>query len=142
MTISISGAILCGGLATRFSGRPKGLITIGGKAFVDILHCRLAERFPSVLLVTNEPLMYADRDIRTVTDVFSARSALTGIHTALFYAETEFVFVSACDTPFLSVDMIDTVIRSADPNADAVLPRTGKGFEPLCALYSVRCRRF
>ena len=48
-------------------------------------------------------------------------------------------FISACDTPFLMREMIETVIHKIEAQIDIVMPETSAGFEPLCAAYSKRC---
>ena len=44
--------------------------------------------------------------------------------------------VVACDMPFLNRELIAAVAAS---DADLVIPRTARGYEPLCAVYSKRC---
>jgi molybdopterin-guanine dinucleotide biosynthesis protein A len=50
-----------------------------------------------------------------------------------------FAFISACDTPFLKKEMVETVVGKIEPQIDIVIPETTAGFEPLCAAYSKRC---
>ena len=74
-----------------------------------------------------------------VTDLFAERSSLTGIHAGLFYASQPYIFVTACDTPFLQPALIRILLEAAAEAPDVVVPKTAKGFEPLCAVYSQRC---
>jgi molybdopterin-guanine dinucleotide biosynthesis protein A len=74
-----------------------------------------------------------------VSDIFPVRSSLTGIHSGLFYAGHPFAFFSACDTPFLRKEVVESVLEQIDQADDLVIPQTSKGFEPLCAAYSKRC---
>ena len=50
-----------------------------------------------------------------------------------------YAFFSACDTPFLKKEMVETVIGKIEAQIDIVMPETSAGFEPLCAAYSKRC---
>jgi molybdopterin-guanine dinucleotide biosynthesis protein A len=50
-----------------------------------------------------------------------------------------FAFFSACDTPFLKKELIETLIENIEQKIDIVMPETAAGFEPLCAIYSKRC---
>ena len=50
-----------------------------------------------------------------------------------------YAFISACDTPFLKKEVVETVIGKIDNKIDIVMPETSAGFEPLCAAYSKRC---
>ena len=135
---SITGVILAGGLNTRFHGRTKAFIDIDGKMIIDRLMDVYAKLFEDIIIVSNNPLRYLDWDAQIVTDVLPTRSALTGIHTGLFYAHTDYAFIAACDIPFLKASVVALILDSVRPDIDAVMPETQRGFEPLCALYATR----
>lgn len=134
-----SGVILAGGMSKRLNGRDKAMIEIHGKRILDHIHAVYSDIFSEIILVTNTPQAYLDWNMLTVTDLFPVRSSLTGIHAGLFYASRPFVFVSACDAPFLKPELVRLLISQARPGADVVMPETAKGFEPLCAVYSKSC---
>ncbi len=134
-----TGVILAGGLNTRFDGLPKALITVGGKSILTRIYNVFDELFDEIILVTNEPLLYLDWDVRIVTDLFTIRSSLTGIHAGLFYANRPYVFFAACDTPFLKRELVETIIQAMRSGFDVAMPATSAGLEPLCAVYSKRC---
>ncbi len=134
-----AGVILAGGLNTRFDGLPKAFITVGGETILKRIYNVFCKLFDEIILVTNEPLLYLDWDVQIVTDLFPIRSSLTGIHTGLFYANRPYVFFTACDTPFLKRELVETVIQAMRPGFDVAMPATADGLEPLCAVYSKRC---
>jgi molybdopterin-guanine dinucleotide biosynthesis protein A len=134
-----SGIILAGGLSTRFSGRNKAFIEIGGIKILDRLHALYRELFDEIILVTNDPHRYVDWDMLITTDIFQVRSSLTGIHAGLSAASNPHAFVAACDTPFLNRGLVEEVIGRIEPRFDVVIPKTREGFEPLCAAYARRC---
>ncbi len=134
-----TGVILAGGLNTRFDGLPKALITVGEETILTRIYNVFVKLFDEIIIVTNEPLLYLDWDVRIVTDLFPIRSSLTGIHAGLFYANRDYVFFTACDTPFLKRELVETVIQSIRPGFDVAMPATLAGLEPLCAVYSKRC---
>jgi molybdenum cofactor guanylyltransferase len=134
-----SGVILAGGLSTRFNGRDKAMIEINGKRILDHIVAVYSEIFSEIILVTNTPQAYLDWNLLMVTDLFQVRSSLTGIHAGLFYASRPYAFISACDAPFLKQELIHLLVSQARPGADAVMPETSKGLEPLCAVYSKSC---
>ena len=134
-----TGVILSGGLSTRFNGHNKALIEIGGKRILDRLYAVFSELFDEIILVTNDPLPFAEWDLMIVTDIFPVRSSLTGIHTGLFYMKNQFAFFTACDTPFLKKELVMTLLEKIEPNQDIIMPETAAGMEPLCAIYSKRC---
>ncbi|MEJ2283262.1 MAG: molybdenum cofactor guanylyltransferase [Desulfobacterales bacterium] len=139
MTIPCTGVILSGGLNTRFSGKNKAFVSVGGKRIIDRLLEVFTELFDDLILVTNHPEEFLQWDLTIVTDIFDLRSSLTGIHTGLFYANNPYAFFSACDTPFLNKDLVGILIEQIEPKIDIIMPQTAAGFEPLCAIYSKRC---
>jgi molybdopterin-guanine dinucleotide biosynthesis protein A len=139
MRFPCTGVILSGGLNTRFNGQNKAFIRVGQKRILDRLYEIFSDLFDDIILVTNHPMEFLDWDLTIVTDLFSARSSLTGIHTGLFYMKYPYAFFSACDTPFLRKELVKTLIEQIESNTDIIMPETTAGFEPLCAIYSKRC---
>jgi molybdopterin-guanine dinucleotide biosynthesis protein A len=68
-----------------------------------------------------------------VADPEGPQCALRGVASALAAASCERVLVVATDLPLLSADVLLALV--AWPEADAVVPRTASGLQPLCALY-------
>jgi len=139
MTFPCTGVILSGGLNTRFNGQHKAFIRVGQKRILDRLYDVFSALFDEIILVTNHPLKFLDWDLTIVTDIFPTRSSLTGIHTGLFYMKNPFAFFSACDTPFLKKELVESLVERIEYNTDIIMPVTAAGFEPLCAIYSKRC---
>jgi molybdopterin-guanine dinucleotide biosynthesis protein A len=134
-----SGVILAGGMSKRLNGRDKAMIEVNGRRILDRIHAVYSEIFSEIILVTNTPHAYLDWNMLVVTDLLPIRSSLTGIHAGLFYTSRPFAFVSACDAPFLKQELVHLLISQARPGADAVMPETANGLEPLCAVYSKSC---
>jgi molybdopterin-guanine dinucleotide biosynthesis protein A len=137
----VRGAILAGGGATRFGGRPKGLERIGGERILDrlarVLTAALGE---PPLLVANAPDAGIWRpDLRTVSDARPGFGALGGIYTAVVSAPAPVVCV-AWDMPFVSEPLIQALAEGLSRH-DAMLPQSDgrRGVEPLCAAYGPAC---
>jgi molybdenum cofactor guanylyltransferase len=138
-TRPVTGVILAGGLSVRLNRQNKALITVGDENILEhVLHVFRA-LFTEIILVTNTPLLYAAWDVTIVTDIYPVRSPLSGIYSGLLYAITPHIFVAACDAPFLQKELVKTVLDNIDSRADIFLPSSGKGLEPLCAVYSKKC---
>jgi len=137
----VRGAILAGGGATRFGGKPKGLELVGGERILDRLVRTLQRALgESPLLVANAPDAAAWRpDLRTVADLRPGLGSLGGIYIAVREAPAPVVCV-AWDMPFVSAELISELARELE-HADAVLPQSGgrRGVEPLCAGYGPAC---
>lgn len=139
MKYSCTGVILAGGMNTRFSGKDKALVRVGGRRIFDYILDVFNDLFDEIILVTNTPAPYLKWDVHIVADLFPIRSSLTGIHAGLFYASHPHAFFTACDTPFLKKELIETILKKIDSSADAVIPEISVGLEPLCAVYAKKC---
>ncbi len=134
-----TGVILSGGLSTRFNGKNKAFISVGGIWILDRLYRIFSDLFSEIILVTNDPGQFVKWDLTIVTDIFPVRSSLTGIHAGLFFMKNSFGFFAACDTPFLNKDLVEVLLENIEGNKDIIIPETTAGMEPLCAIYSKRC---
>jgi molybdenum cofactor guanylyltransferase len=139
---AVRGAILAGGGATRFGGKPKGLESVGGERILDrLVRVMTAAIGDAPLLVANAP---DGRDwipgLRVISDVKPGFGALGGIYTAVVEAPAPVVCV-AWDMPFVSEGLIRLLAQRLDRH-DAVLPQSNArhGVEPLCAGYGPACR--
>ena len=139
MKFPCTGVILAGGLNTRFSGINKAFVRVGGKRILDYVYDLCNDLFEEIILVTNDPLQYLEWDAVVTTDLFPIRSSLTGIHAGLFCATTPYAFFTACDSPFLTKEVAETIIDQIEPRFDVFIPKTSAGLEPLCAVYSKQC---
>ena len=137
----VHGAILAGGGATRFGGKPKGLEIVGGERILDRLVTVMTTALGEPpLLVANAPDAMGWRpDLRTVPDVRSGYGALGGIYTAVVAAPAPVVCV-AWDMPFVS-ELLLRALAEGLARHDAVLPQSDgrRGLEPLCAAYGPAC---
>lgn len=140
------GAVLAGGAARRYGGRPKGLLEVGGRRILD----RVADAVAVVtgaspLLVANAPDAPAWRpDLTTVPDLRPGCGSLGGIYTAVAAgggSAPEPVLCVAWDMPFVHEGLLSALIEDAD-DWDAFLPESAgrRGLEPLCAVYGPACR--
>jgi molybdenum cofactor guanylyltransferase len=119
-----SAAILAGGQATRFGGRDKSALVVDGRT---IRERQIAE------------LLHVTKDILIITkDIVPGCGPLGGLHTALTEARGDAVFVVACDMPFLDAAFVEHLLDLAR-DADIVVPRTERGYHPLCAVYTRAC---
>ncbi len=134
-------AVLAGGAARRYGGRPKGLVALGGRRILD----RVVDAVQSVageppLLVANAPDGPTWRpDLRTVPDVRPGCGSLGGIYTAVVSGSGPVLCV-AWDMPFVSAELLQA-LRDGAAGCDAFLPESGsrRGVEPLCAVYGPAC---
>jgi molybdopterin-guanine dinucleotide biosynthesis protein A len=72
-----------------------------------------------------------------VEDVFPNCGPLAGIHAALQSSTTDLNLILAVDVPFITTELLGYLLSQAtsDNKAMAVVPRTSRGWHPLCAVY-------
>ncbi len=141
MTAPTSGAVLAGGAASRFGGRPKGLERVGGMRILDhvVTAVREATGEPPVLVANAADAGAWQPGLKVVRDVLPQRGSLGGIYTAVSNAQGP-VLVLAWDMPFVPVPLLRALITGAD-GYDVFLPESGgrRGLEPLCGVYGQAC---
>ena len=135
-----TGVILAGGENRRMPVR-KAFIEVEGQKIIDRNLSVLKRLFEEILIVTNEPGHYAYSGVQLLGDIYDIRGPMTGLLTALFNAKNRWVFVSACDMPFISGPLI-RYMASKRSRYDAVVPSMKGGPEPLFAFYSKRLLPF
>lgn len=131
----LAAAILAGGRARRLGGIDKSALAVGGPRILDRQLAVLRRVADPIFVVgrTGQPL---PDGVRAVPDAVPGAGALGGIYTAIVASPHERTLVVACDMPFLTAPLIE---RLAAEDADIVIPRTTRGYEPLCAIYAKAC---
>lgn len=131
-----SGAILAGGENRRMPV-PKAFIKVGGQPIIERNLEAVKSFFEEVFIVTNQPEAYAYLGVPMLGDTYDIRGPMTGIFTALLNASKQWVFISACDMPFINIALIQ-YMSSKKNGCDAVVPLLKGKTEPLFAFYSKR----
>ncbi len=133
----VTAVILAGGKSTRMKSN-KALLPYSGELFIERIHRQLSALFPEVLLVTNTPELYRFLPCRMVSDEFPGHGSLAGIHAGLKHSTTDYIFVVACDMPYLNDELLRKMVSKAD-GCDVVIPESDGGYEPLHAIYRKNC---
>lgn len=117
-------------------GSDKGLMPFLGEPLIQRVIDRVAKLGAEIIVTTNQPSHYPFVKARLVRDVFPGTGALGGLYTALSAARYPLVAVVACDMPFAKAELFSALLAVLIENAaDAVVPQTGAGYEPLHAVY-------
>jgi len=149
-----SAAILAGGLATRLGGRDKSALLVDGRAILDRQVEALTPLVDDLMIVGHgvdlaQGVQPRDRSAeraaphlipgaRAVADIVPGCGPLGGLHAALTSAHSDVLFLVACDMPYVSSAFVEHLLSLAG-EADAVVPRTERGYHPLCAVYTRAC---
>jgi molybdenum cofactor guanylyltransferase len=139
------GFILAGGKSSRM-GVDKAFLDFGGQTLLDRALGLMSAVCGRVAIV-GEPARFAKyepaqsgsaRYESVVADIFSGCGPLAGIHAALLQSSAELNLMLAVDLPFVSTELLEFIFAAAaadDNRAIITVPRVGKGFQPLCAVY-------
>lgn len=130
-------AILAGGTASRFDGKPKGLEKVGGERILDrlIRAAQVATGNPPVLIANDSAASTWAEGLTVMPDLMPGCGALGGVYTALADSD-EPVLVVAWDMPFVPEELMEALVQNAG-DYDVFLPESlgPKGVEPLCGVY-------
>jgi molybdopterin-guanine dinucleotide biosynthesis protein A len=131
-----TGVILAGGENTRMPVL-KAFIKVKGKPIIEKNLTLMQQLFEETFIVTNQPSDYSHLGAPLLGDVHDIRGPMTGIFTSLLNSPTPWVFISACDMPFINKDLINYMYSQRN-GFDAVVPSIKGKAEPLFAFYSKR----
>jgi molybdopterin-guanine dinucleotide biosynthesis protein A len=137
-----SAAILAGGRATRFGGRDKSGLRLGGHSILEHQLAELGKLTDDVMLVVGarDETAVVPPPLRLVADRVPDCGPLGGLDAALAAARDDALVVVACDMPFVTAVLLERLL-ALTTEADAVVPRTERGYHPLCAAYTRACQR-
>lgn len=133
----VTGILLAGGKSRRM-GEDKRFLLIGEQTMFERTLAVLRSIFERVCVVIAQDSPPLEAEVPVVRDLVADCGSLGGLYTGLKQAHTEYVFLVACDMPFLNPASVRHVVSLKD-KADIVMVRLGQGLQPTHALYSRRC---
>jgi len=139
MEDKITGIILCGGRNKRMNYQNKAFLKINGKTFFETISSKFKELGLETIVITNEPDLFQNIEIKTFEDIIKKKTPLSGIHSGLSNIKTDFGFVVACDMPFVKTELIKKMINEIEDKFDVITPNEKSFFQPLCSIYSKKC---
>jgi molybdenum cofactor guanylyltransferase len=142
----VAAFILAGGASSRM-GWDKGLLDFGGVPLI-VHTAQLIEPLVACVTVVGPPRRYASMGLRAIADQDTAsreskrirRGPLAGIATALAATRLPWNLIIACDLPYLFGAWLDWLLsRAIRSRGQVVIPQSGRGLEPLAAVYRREC---
>jgi len=137
--LPLTAAVLAGGRSLRM-GVDKTLLDVDGEPLVARVVHAVSAVCAHPIVVTNRPEALSSiglpADVRVIQDEVAYQGPLGGLVTALAQAQDEWLLAVAADMPHLTPEVI-RALWDLRGDADAVVPITPKGLEPLLALYRV-----
>jgi len=138
-----SALILAGGSGRRLGCKEKALIPIKGRTILeynlDLLERLVDEVIISVRDDEQKGILKEYTGERTIiADHYTDVGPLAGILEGLKEAEGEYVFITACDMPFLDPEVVEMLFQRAIGHDAAIPAWENEMLEPLHAVYRTR----
>jgi molybdopterin-guanine dinucleotide biosynthesis protein A len=136
---NVTAAILCGGKSRRM-GFDKAFLMDEEQYLLLQTAKELQSLFEQVVLVSNTKAKFDGltdfTEFSILEDRYKEKGPMGGISTALEQAQTEYVFIMACDMPLPDMGLIGRMYRKLEQVL--VCSHEGK-LEPLLAFYHKSC---
>jgi molybdopterin-guanine dinucleotide biosynthesis protein A len=133
---AMAGLVLCGGMSRRM-GTEKALLEFEGEVLVVRVARRLGAVASPVVLAPGTRGRLGDLGFMEVDDAVQGSGPLAGLVAGLAASPHPLVAVAAADMPFVDADVLLLLARLVG-DAEAAVPVTEDGLQPLHAVYSVR----
>jgi molybdopterin-guanine dinucleotide biosynthesis protein A len=115
-------------------GADKALLDFGGHTLLERAIAVVRETTPNFAIV-GDPAKFAAYGA-VIADLYTGCGPLSGIHAALMDSSAELNLMLAVDMPFVTCELLAFLFAAAsETDAIVVVPRTARGFQPLCAVY-------
>jgi molybdopterin-guanine dinucleotide biosynthesis protein A len=135
---NVAAFVLAGGASERM-GQDKALLELAGVPMV-IRAVRLAQPYVASVAIVAPHDRYAQMDLRILPDCWPGAGPLGGIATALSATISDWNLILGCDLPHLMPEWVAWFIsRALKSPAQAVIPESRRGLEPLAAMYHKSC---
>ena len=140
--MDIVALILMGGKNSRMNGNVKGLLKIKNSTFLEKIQETLND-FSSIYLSINDKFSkeqkqnFENMGFKIIEDIYKEIGPLGGIYSSLLNCKEEYLFITACDMPFITKNSIEVLCNKVDKNTDGVVfyDKNNKLY-PLGAIYS------
>lgn len=137
METGVTGVLLAGGKSRRM-GEDKRYLVVGEQTLLERGLTVLHSIFEEVLVVIAQDSAPLGVESKVVRDLVPDCGSLGGLYTGLLQATKPYIFVVACDMPFLNHAVI-AQFTSRSESADIVMAKLNGRLHPMHALYSKRC---
>jgi molybdenum cofactor guanylyltransferase len=137
MITDVTGVLLAGGKSRRM-GEDKRFLSVGEETLFARSLAVLRSVFQTVLVVIAQDSPALQSDVPVFRDLVPDCGSLGGLYTGLTQAVTPYVFVVACDMPFLNPATVQ-YFTEVKRDRDVVMAKLQNGLQPMHALYHRRC---
>ena len=138
-----SALILAGGRSRRMGFEEKALLPMGGKTLLEHAMDAL-DGVVDEIIISARDMQQQDllkdytKGYDVVLDSYQDVGPLSGILEGLIVANGEYVFVVACDMPYINSDVVELLFKSAEGHNAAIPIWDNENLEPMHAVYRTR----
>ena len=119
-------------------GHDKALLSWGATDLLGHALARLSAVTDDARILAGPKPRYSQRGVAVVTDPVADRGPMAGLLAALEAARGGPALLLGVDLPLVPVELLARLLALAG-DADAVVPVSRRGPEPLCAVYGAGC---
>ena len=132
--MTITAIILCGGKGIRMGHKNKGLLELGGTSLIQRTIERLPETVTEILVSANSDVdSYRSLGHTVIVDELSDCGPLAGILACSEQAKGETLYITACDTPFVTAITISKLCQMIESGtSNLAIASDGSGIHHLC----------
>lgn len=133
-SVNLAAFILAGGKSTRM-GTDKALVRLRGRTLLDLALETARSVATKVAIVGSSTKFSAHAPV--IEDIFPDCGPLGGIHAALQSSTSDLNLILGVDLPLVTPQLLEFLLSKAagSPAALVTVPRTIRGWQPLCAVY-------
>lgn len=130
--------ILSGGKSSRM-GEDKAFLPLGEHSLIEWLIKKGQESgIKEIIIVANDVAKYKSLKVKVVKDFYPGMGPLAGIHSGLIHSQFVNNFIVPCDMPFITIDIINKLLRE-QKSCQVVVPTMSGKYQPLTAIYTKKC---
>lgn len=139
--MSLGALILMGGRNSRMGGNVKGLLKINEITFLQQIMNNL-EDFTNIYLSVSkrfsseEIKRYEEMGLSVIVDIYDDIGPIGGMYSSLKNCKEDYLFITACDMPFINKNLINELQSHLKENVDIVISSKNELLYPLGAIYS------
>ena len=138
MISDVTGVLLAGG-KSRGMGADKSFLTVGERPLLERSCTVLSRIFERVCIVIAQDSPPLEAQIPVLRDLIPSSGSLGGMYTGLQQAVTPYIFLAACDMPFIHEGLVQYMVGQKD-DVDIVLADWNGRPQPTHAVYNRNCQ--
>lgn len=140
--MEICALVLAGGKSTRMNGNNKAFLRYKESTFIDNILETLKE-FDKIYISVDNKEKYLNLGYELIEDEYKEIGPIGGIYSALKIIKEDYVFITACDMPKVSKELINILkcnLRKSDRYV--IFKDENERLYPLGGIYSKECLPF